>query len=378
MKRILILTEPGDLHAYAVAEALRARGAEPLLYHTPDFPSRSGESVHFEAGEMKTDIEAPGMASLPRAVDTVWRRRPAYGLDEDILHPADRKFADQECTIFRHSFFTLLHPEAFWVNPHEGAIRAGRKLLQQRAATHLGLATPDTLFSNDPAQIRSFIRRHGGQIVYKPFRPVSWQDEETSYVPYTSLLTERHLPEDPLLRSHPGIYQALVPKAYELRITLMGRRAFGAKVLSQETESGKLDWRKSYAELRMEPFAVPPEVSAACFALLERLGIVFGGFDFIVTPTGELVFLEVNEMGQFLFAEQYAGLPLLDAFSEFLIQGSVSFEWREDQVRIHYRDVRERAESLASESMMQHKMAPGHAVWEGGAPPVTPPGTPPE
>lgn len=366
MKKILILTVPGDSHAYAVAEALRVRGAEPLVYHTADFPSRSGESVLFEGEESKVYIEAPEAVSHPAVVDTVWRRRPAYSLDLDILHPADQKFVDLECNIFRNSFLTQLHPEAFWVNPHEGAVRAGRKLLQQRAAVGVGLPTPDTLFSNDPDRIRSFIRSHGGQIVYKPFRPVYWQDEETSYIPYTSLLTEDRLPEDALLRSHPGIYQALVPKAYELRITMMGRRAYGAKLLSQDTENGRLDWRKSYADLRMEPFDVPPQVASRCFALLERLGIVFGCFDFIVTPDRQVVFLEVNEMGQFLFVELFTGLPLLDAFSEFLIQRSTEFDWRKEQVRIRYGDIQAQVEAQAASSFERHKAPLDNSLWEGG------------
>jgi hypothetical protein len=169
------------------------------------------------------------------------------------------------------------------------------------------------------------------------------------------MLTAEQLVEDPLLKSSPGIYQELVPKAYELRITMMGRKAFVAKVLSQETEGGKLDWRKSYAELKMESFAVSQDVADACFRLLERLGIVFGCFDFIVTPEGETIFLEVNEMGQFLFVENYTGVPLLDAFCEFLLQASVGFTWRPDQVQVRYPDVREEVVVLAAREAEKHR-----------------------
>jgi glutathione synthase/RimK-type ligase-like ATP-grasp enzyme len=92
----------------------------------------------------------------------------------------------------------------------------------------------------------------------------------------------------------PGIYQALVLKAYELRVTMIGRRAFAAKVCSQERRTGRLDWRKAYAELHMEPFELPPEVAEQCFAVMQKLDIVFGCFDFIVRPDGRYVFLEVN------------------------------------------------------------------------------------
>ena len=59
----------------------------------------------------------------------------------------------------------------------------------------------------------------------------------------------------------------------------------------------------------------------------------------IVTPEGEHVFLEVNQMGQFLFLERYAGVPLLDAFAEFLFQARPDFDWEEGKVKVRYADV---------------------------------------
>lgn len=121
----------------------------------------------------------------------------------------------------------------------------------------------------------------------------------------------------------------------------MGRRAFAARILSQETEGGRLDWRKAYHELRMEPDELPGSVHAACLDLMDRLGIVFGCFDFIVTPEGRYVFLEVNQAGQWLFIENYTRLPLLDAFAEFLIQGRPDFEWDPANVQVRLGDVDE-------------------------------------
>jgi hypothetical protein len=83
--------------------------------------------------------------------------------------------------------------------------------------------------------------------------------------------------------------------------------------------------RRSYAELRMEPCEVEADLGERCVALLARLGFVFGCFDFVVTPEGRAVFLEVNQMGQFLFVEENTGLPLLDAFAEMLVQGRPDF-----------------------------------------------------
>ena len=67
------------------------------------------------------------------------------------------------------------------------------------------------------------------------------------------------------------------------------------------------------------------------------MGLVFGCFDLVVTPEDEYVFLEVNQMGQFLFVERFCGLPLLDAFSEFLLQADADFSWRSDRVTARWK-----------------------------------------
>ena len=273
----------------------------------------------------------------PAAFDVVWRRRPAYVLDHETLHPADRAFADRECSLFRRSLFSLLAPAALWVNPVDAAARAGSKLLQHAAAAKLGLTLPRTLFTNSPREIRAFLALPG-ETIYKPLSPIGWKNGTSEFLPYTALVTESSLVEDKILRQTPGIYQKLVPKAYELRITVMGRRVFAAKVLSQQTQKGKLDWRRSYDELRFEPTDPPPVVARQCLELLQELGLVFGCFDFVVTPAGAPVFLEVNEMGQFLFLERSSGLPLLDAFAEFLLQGRIDFDWSAAAVTVRYGD----------------------------------------
>lgn len=366
-KQILILTELGDVHAYAVAEALRRKGADAILWHTSDFPTCSCETIFFEAGRRSVRICGPALTleDSPQ-FDAVWHRRPTYALDQGTLHPADRRFADLECAVFRRSLFSLLAPDTFWVNPPDSIVRAGRKPIQHQVANEVGFSTPATLYTNDPDAIRCFIARQGGRIVYKTLNGVSWRDEATQWAPYTSVITADSLVEDDLLRSVPGIYQEIMDKAYELRITVMGEQVFAAKVDSQNTCSGRLDWRRSYHELRMEACEIPSDVAGRCQEMLRRLGLVFACFDVIVTPEGEYVFLELNEAGQFLFVERFTGIPLLDAFSEFLLQGSFRLAWNTDRAQVRYSDVAGCVQQLESELVKHHVPSPDRSVWEIG------------
>lgn len=361
---VLILTCPGDAHAHAVAAALRRKGACPVLWFTPDFPTRTGETLAFEGGRLAVRVE--GSAVDPARALTVWNRRPFHAVDPAVLHPADRPFAERSCELFRRALLDLLAPGAFWVNP-DPAVRRNSKPLQHAAALAVGLEAPDTLYTNDPGEIRRFLGRQGGEVVYKPLFTSLWKAEDEVVSPYASLLSEEMLVADELLRAAPGIFQAVVPKAWELRITIMGRRALGARLLSQETESGRLDWRRSYGELRMEPWEVPADLAGRCVALLERLGLVFGCFDFVVTPGGRTVFLEVNQMGQFLFVEEQTGQPLLDAFAELLLQGRPDFDWSPERTGVRFADVVPEVRERCEQDRQAHVPAP-EIAWDESPP----------
>jgi glutathione synthase/RimK-type ligase-like ATP-grasp enzyme len=288
-------------------------------------------------------------------------------LDPSRLHPADVEFANLGLRAFRESLFHMLSPEAFWVNPREAATISGLKIYQHHVARAVGLATPDSLYTNDPEQIRAFIRRHGGRIAYKPLKSLSWRTEKSYYMPFTSMITEEQLVADELLKLTPGIYQAVVPKAYELRVTVMGHHVFPVRIHSQQTQRGQDDWRKAHGELKMDEVVLPEPVRALCLRLMERLKLVFGAFDFIVTPEGEHVFLEVNQMGQFLFLENEVEVPLLDAFCELLSQARPDFTWSRDRATLRYADMAQAIEEQLKHAEGVHvkPLTPKDSWYEG-------------
>lgn len=342
-RKIMIVTHPKDFHAHVVEHALRIKGADPILWQTSDFPTRATEAVQFEPGSESIEIRDLDAQLLPADIGSLWLRRPRMELGPAQLHPADRSFAFAQCRRFRESFLEILSLRVqdrggLCVSPFRAIQLGESKLWQHHLASQIGLEMPATLYGNDPASIRRFLDTHGGRIVFKPFTGETWFNGTTHYGCYTSAISEEDLVDDDLLQAAPGIYQELVPKAFELRITMIGDRAFSGKINSQETKNGKLDWRRSYEDVSMEPYELPEELLRKCRELMRRLGLLFGCFDFIVTPDGRSVFLEVNPAGQFLFVETYAGLPVVDALCELLIQGRPDFEWKESHSTLRLAD----------------------------------------
>ena len=60
-------------------------------------------------------------------------------------------------------------------------------------------------------------------------------------------------------------------------------------------------------------------IEAKVGELMRRMNLCFGSLDFIVTPEGEHVFLEVNPVGQFGWIADQTGLPIHERLAELLI-----------------------------------------------------------
>jgi glutathione synthase/RimK-type ligase-like ATP-grasp enzyme len=344
--RIAILSRPADVHALAVHEALLRKGALPVLCMASDYPARSPETVRTRRGA----IEFGGPFFDGQSFDTVWFRRPAHAFH---VSPDDGA-----CRAFRAGLFALWRRSGFWVNDPQARDRAEQKPLQHALAVEAGFDTPHTLYSNDAAAVQRFVREHGGRAVFKNFHPAAWSDGRKRWQPATAIITEEHLAGDGLIALTPAIYQELVPKAYELRVTVIGHRVFAAKLHSQTSAKGQLDWRRAGDAIVAEATRLPPDVEAMCHDLVARLGLVFGCIDLIVTPDGRHVFLEINQMGQFLFIERWTGLPLLDAFAELLLQGHAGYLSSPSRRAVRFADVVDRARAHAGELSRIHSPAP--------------------
>ena len=338
MNDIIIFSSYGDLHGAAVDWALKEMGASPKLWYGEEFPTRQTASLRIgRQGLQKLSLreDEHELMALHRA-KTVWNRRPANPVMSSQLHAADKPAAMDECLRFVGAIKAQLQESAFWVNPAQPALRANHKPLQLALAAECGLTIPDSLFSNDPDEIATFFHQHGGNIIYKTFIQPHWQndEQEQTFTFFTSKFPESALQRTFSLRNVPGIYQPTIEKAYEVRLTMMGNQFFPVKIDSQSNPKSTLDWRQDLTlKCKHEPCEVPSEVLNACRQLMAKLGLVFGCIDLIVTPEGEHVFLEVNQMGQFLWLEDIVPeFAMLETFCRFLISADAGFEMKTQPV----------------------------------------------
>jgi D-alanine-D-alanine ligase-like ATP-grasp enzyme len=101
----------------------------------------------------------------------------------------------------------------------------------------------------------------------------------------------------------------------------VGAQSLTASTITAGSAASYVDWRSDYDALTYELIAPPQAVADSIRSLMRALGLVYGALDFVVTPDGEWVFLEINAGGQYGWLEAATGAALTDALADLLTKG---------------------------------------------------------
>ncbi|WP_437658352.1 MvdC family ATP-grasp ribosomal peptide maturase [Sorangium sp. So ce1182] len=318
---LLVSHSQDDFGIGRVAEALRRRGARPVRLDVDRFPRGITLSTALGAGGARRRLEDAGATIDGDEISAVWLRRLwAPSLGEGI--PEEYRAA---CV--RESMTTLTGwlrglPARRWINEPAAEERAQDKLRQLAVAASVGLRVPETLVTNDAAEVRAFFARLEGNVVAKMLTPFSTSLSGGGPFVFTHAVSAADLDALSGLRQSPMVFQERIPKARELRVACVDGRCFPGALDATRYESLAVDWRHpavNEAGIAWEQDALPRDVAAQLGALQRALGLVFGAVDLIRTPDGEHVFLEVNPAGEWGMLERDLGLPIADALAEALL-----------------------------------------------------------
>lgn len=310
------------MHAQAVVWGLRQLGHEPVFWPWSSFPERDMASFRIGPQQLPmVRLETSGTAQAG-PFDVIWMRRLERPRPMPGAHADDVPVILNESSRFLAGIVPALgHAHTRWVNAPMADQACDRKPYQLAIASRLGFRIPDTLISNDPEEVRAFFTKLGGKMIHKPMGLPFWDNADGSgTASRTSRITAEQLAGDYAIRGCPAIYQELIEKAYELRVTVMGDRVLAAAIDSQR-DGVTVDWRCEGGRgmSNLHGTELDGALAQRCVALCRELGLAFGTIDLVVMPHGEPVFLEINCAGQFLFKEVAdADLPMLDSFCRFL------------------------------------------------------------
>lgn len=324
---ILIITNKEDAHPTPVIERLSARGVQVFRLNTEALLTDYDFGWQADAaGEISFWIRCRlnGLETTGREITAVWDRRPEK--PEELPYPSTPEI-DRHNREEALGFLVFLR---YWLKdiPSIGSVvndrPAASKMLQYATAREVGFKIPRTCFSNSREQFLK-LSQECADLILKPIDVCDVWDEKhgVDYVFYaqkTPAASLREVPNEAFSQTV-SFAQEYIEKAFELRVTVVGKQVFACKIDSQaqQEETGCIDWRQGYEHgLKQNAFALPASVASQCVAFLYRMSLNFGCFDFIVTPSGEYVFLECNPNGQWLWVELSTGLKIADAIADFL------------------------------------------------------------
>jgi len=308
---ILILSTEDDVHALAVKRELDRGDVACGILAVDRISGTDSLSFCLDRRTAEAHVRAsfwPNRISIDD-VDLIWYRRPRA--DQADLDPslgeAAKALINNEC---RGAALGMIASSfrGTWVSKPGATLRAADKLFQLRVARDCGFPIPDTLVSQDLDRVQEFYEEHCGRIIVKSIVGVEEAFLLTRAMPRPSDL------EREAFLACPALYQANVPGHRHIRLV-----CFGDESLAAVIESNDLDWRPNL-NVPIRAWDVPGWVHARVRRVLDELDLEMGVVDIKETPSGELVWLEVNPQGQFLFLEGLTDLHLAARFASYLVR----------------------------------------------------------
>ncbi len=315
-----IVTLHDDLHAYVIRDAIQARHHAHCVILESDQVATSGALSWSPQAHCAPTLPIEGGDRIDvRELDAIWWRRPSGrpwdrtrpGLEE-IVEPQALEVVRNDCIAgFQGVLFSAF--SGAWVSHPDATRRAENKLLQLHVATQVGLRVPRTLVSQDPAEIRAFCA-HQPTIVKTLAGAVG--------VPLLAHDVQPGiLADDEALRLSPAIYQERIEGRDHLRV-----HVFGSQVETARLRCDELDWRVHLDRTEVVPHVLPADVERRLRKFMEIMDLRMGVFDLKIDAAGDIVWLEVNPQGQFLFIEGMSDMKLAAACADFLVR-TASERW---------------------------------------------------
>lgn len=321
-QHVLILTEEGDVHADYVIRELNSIGCNYTRLHTRDWILGVEYSIETKNDKFTAEIRvlASDRTFFLHDITAVYYRRPEQPVIDSISDPGARTFAETEAQAVINGLYGIIDQAAIWINVPNHNRFASHKLTQLHRAAMLGLTIPPTLATNLPTRAEKFFINNEKNLICKALK------QELVHVNGESRFIFTHdVPRDTTKRDFEDIklgsslLQMRINKRSDIRVVLVGDRYFACEIESQDEPAARTDWRvcDPYV-LKHTLIDLPASLENQLQNLRQSFGLTSCQIDLVRSDTGNLVFLELNPNGQWLWIEIMTGAQISRALAETL------------------------------------------------------------
>lgn len=177
------------------------------------------------------------------------------------------------------------------------------KLKVLALAKKVGIVIPETMIVSNKTVLENFKDRFENGIITKSiYEAIHCIDDNGGniHLSYTLKLEDTHLERVPDSFS-PSLIQENLDKEYEIRAFYINKDFYAMAIFSQNNQKTKTDFREyDYKNPnRTVPFKLPAALKNKLTRLMGLLDLNCGSIDLVKTKNGDIVFLEINPVGQF-------------------------------------------------------------------------------
>lgn len=317
---VLVLADEVDLGADLVVRELSDLEVPVARIDIGWFPRRLTLDAEFRDGRWRGRlVTAHRSLELDDVRSALYRGPTAFHFPSG-LSATERRHAHHEAKLGVGGVLAAL--PALWVNHPSRIADAGYKPVQLATATRCGLRVPPTLVTNSAGAARRFATgARAGGVVTKMLGAPGIFELGGRRVAFTSRVNAADLADLRGIEVTAHQFQHWVTKRYEVRVIVIGEQVFPVAIHAGSA-AARIDWRADYKALRYELVDPPAQVVAGIELVMKELSLSYGAFDFVVTPAGEWVFLEVNPSGQYGWLETETNAPMSAALARLLAKGA--------------------------------------------------------
>jgi ATP-grasp ribosomal peptide maturase len=317
---VLVLSPEADLTADQVVAELTSRNVPVIRVDTAWFPTKLTIDTRLDGEHWTGTLRTPQRQVDLHELRSIWYRSPtAFRFPIGMSQP-ERRHAAWEAKFGLGGVLASL--PTLWINhPHREA-DACYKPVQLAVARRCGFSVPETVVTNDPVGVRSFTGRVGGQIVVKTLSTPAVLEADGITLAHTRRISATDLADLSGVDVTAHLFQEWIDKAYEVRLTAVGRRLFTIAI-EADTAAAREDWRNDLDRLTYRVVRVPDLIERSTRRYLDSFGLAYAAFDFAVDRDGRWWFLEANPGGQYGWLQGATGLPISTAMADLLERGQL-------------------------------------------------------
>lgn len=315
---VLILASERDISADRMVRMLADRAVPVFRVDMSWFPQQLTLDAELRNGRWTGRLATPYREVRLEELRSIWYRNPSSFQFPAAMSGPERQHAQHEAKLGLGGVLGALPVR--WVNHPSRHADAGYKPRQLIAAARAGLSVAPTLVTNDAAAVRRFAARSAPDgVVTKMLGASAICEQGGRRVALTQRLTDADLDDLRGVELTAHLVQRWASKREEARVIVIDTHLFAVAIQAQ-SQAAYVDWRSDYGALRYEAIPLPTGVEHSIRAVMRELGLVYGAFDFVITPNSKWIFLEVNPGGQFGFLEDSTDAPLTATLADLLAQ----------------------------------------------------------